>query len=89
MAPGVQHKSIPSSEIDVLALEVRRSINMTILHHSLRNATGAGSTQDTEDTTEEDYTVGFRADVIYGESITLSKRVIHISVLNFRSVPHD
>lgn len=71
MAPGVQHNSIPSSEIDVFALEVRKSINMTIPNHSFRNATGAGSTQDTGDKTEEDYSVGFRADVIYGESITL------------------
>lgn len=70
MAPGVLHKSIPSSEIDVVALEVRKSINMTIPNHSLRNATGAESTQDTGDQTEEDYSVGFRADVIYDDSIT-------------------
>ena len=73
MAPGVQHKSIPSSEIDVLALEVRKSINVTIPNRSLRNATGAGNTQNTGDKTEEDYSVGFRVQVIYCGSITLCK----------------
>lgn len=65
MAPGVRHKSISSSEIDVLALGVRKSINMTILNHSLREATGAGSTG----TRLEDYRVASRPGVMYVDTI--------------------
>lgn len=65
MAPGAPHNSILSSEIDVLALKVRKNVNMTISNDSLWNATGVGSTAGYRGQTEGDYSVGFRAAVIY------------------------